>query len=274
MSARLDGGRMLLRHGRWQDVLADVEADAVIVDAPYSVGTHSGHDGGRRNDGSGIVGADGRETTRGIDYQPFSLVDVLAFVEHWHPRTRGWFATITDHVLAPVWANALEISGRYVFAPIPIVEVGGRVRLTGDGPSSWTCWLVVARPRTPEFARWGTLLGAYIQHGRSDKAVMGGKPLAVMRSIVRDYTRRGDVVVDPCAGGATTLLAAAIEGRNAVGAEVSAEHFATGQRIMAAGYRGYTPPEDDGTEWLRIRGGTTSDGSTSGCSDGGASGSR
>jgi len=48
---------------------------------------------------------------------------------------------------------------------------------------------------------------------------MGGKPEWLMRAIVRDYTRPGDLVCDPCAGGATTLIAAALEGRRAIGAE-------------------------------------------------------
>lgn len=250
MSARLDGGHTLLRLGRWQDVLQDVHADALITDCPYSDATHSGHDSGRRNDGSGVVDVAGREATRAISYAPFTPHDVGDFVAHWHPRTRGWFVTITDHVLAPVWAAALEARGRYVFAPLPLVETGSRVRLTGDGPSSWTCWIVVARPRTPEFAKWGTLRGAYVEPSRGAKAMMGGKPLQAMRALVRDYSRPGDLVVDPCAGAATTLLAAALEGRNGLGAEQDAEAHRRGQDALQAPHRGYTRPPVDGGAWL------------------------
>jgi len=48
---------------------------------------------------------------------------------------------------------------------------------------------------------------------------IGGKPLDLMKKIVSDYSREGDIVCDPCAGGATTLLAAGELGRHAVGAE-------------------------------------------------------
>ncbi len=257
MNSRLDGGHTQLRLGRWQDVLRDIEPDALIVDSPYSKATHQGHDSGKRYDGSGLLGADGKEVTKAIDYPPWDDADVSEFVAHWSPRTRGWFVTITDHVLAQSWANHLAAAGRYVFAPLPLVEVGGRVRLTGDGPSSWTCWIVAARPRSPEFARWGTLRGAYIEHGRHQKAVMGGKPLATMRALVRDYSRTGDLIADPCAGGGTTLLAAALEGRNAVGSEVSVETHGRALQYLAVGHRGYMPPADDGGEWLRIRNATT-----------------
>lgn len=64
-----------------------------------------------------------------------------------------------------------------------------------------------------------------------------------MRAIVRDYSRRGDLVCDPTAGGGTTLLAAAIEGRRAIGAEVDDETFRAAKRRLAAGY---TPALDFG----------------------------
>ena len=64
------------------------------------------------------------------------------------------------------------------------------------------------------------------------------KPLWLMRAIIRDYTRPGDLVCDPCAGGGTTLLAAAMEGRRAVGAEIDPKTYALAQKRIA---RGYTP---------------------------------
>ena len=42
----------------------------------------------------------------------------------------------------------MRAAGRYVFSPIPLVDEGMTVRLRGDGPSSWTCWLCVGRPRS------------------------------------------------------------------------------------------------------------------------------
>jgi site-specific DNA-methyltransferase (adenine-specific) len=60
-----------------------------------------------------------------------------------------------------------------------------------------------------------------------------------MRAIVSDYSKRGDLICDPCAGGATTLLAAAMEGRRAVGSEMDPNTFALAQKRIA---KGYTPP--------------------------------
>jgi DNA modification methylase len=65
---------------------------------------------------------------------------------------------------------------------------------------------------------------------------MGGKPLGVMRAIVRDYSRPGDIVCDPFAGDATTLLAAAMEGREAVGSECDESAFEAAQARLSRGY--------------------------------------
>jgi DNA modification methylase len=46
-----------------------------------------------------------------------------------------------------------------------------------------------------------------------------------MSDIVRDYSRPGDLVVDPYAGAGTTLLAAHRIGRRAVGAEMDQGRF-------------------------------------------------
>lgn len=240
-----------LRLGRWEDVLGDVECDALIVDAPYSERTHVGHDEGvaLTKEGAAYRCRDGRmegvkPRRQSIDYGGWDDADVTAFVSSWAPRVRGWFVSITDHVLAPAWAEALEALGRYVFSPLAFLAPGSRVRLVGDGPAQWACWIIVARPRHEPFSRWGSLPGGYVlPAGQNDRAndrlsVTGGKPLWLMQALVRDYTRPGDLVCDPCAGGGTTLLAAAIEGRRAVGAEMDPAHFEIAKRRIA---RGYTP---------------------------------
>lgn len=228
-----------LRQGRWQDALADVsEVDALIVDAPYSARTHAGHDGGTAGiqasalKGGGYVRSNGNLDApydrKSLGYVGLDDESVGEAVDFWHPRCKGWFVTITDDVLAPVWRDALRAAGRYVFAPIPWVAPGSRVRLAGDGPSSWTCWIIVARPRHEPYSKWGTLPGAYIittDRGTASP-ITGTKPLALMQALVRDYSRPGDLVCDPCAGTGTTLLAARNLGRSAIGSEMDPKTYA------------------------------------------------
>lgn len=223
--------------GKWQNALADVgECDALISDPPYSERTHGAY---RKMEELG---------RHAIGYAAWSADDVAAFVEHWSPRVRGWMVALTDHVLIPAWQTAFEAAGRYSFAPLACIEPGARVRLVGDGPAQWSVFAMVARPRTREAQKWGSLPGGYVvpasQGWRGAKdvegrnGVMGAKPLWLMRAIVRDYSRRGDLIVDPCAGGATTLLAARLEGRSAIGAEMDPATHALALKRLA---RPFTP---------------------------------
>lgn len=218
-----------LFHGDYRRVLADVECDALITDPPYGARTHAGQRHGRKGP---RYSPDKCLTGNGLAYASWSVEDVRAFVEFWAMRTRGWLCAMTSHDLVPVYTEALEAHGRYVFAPLACVQTGMNVRLAGDGPSNWTVHMVVSRPRTPEFRAWGTLPGAYVvgqdQGRKRGDGIGGGKPLDLMRAIVADYSRPGDLVCDPCGGGFTTAIAAHMEGRRAVSAERSWATFEKG----------------------------------------------
>jgi len=195
------------------------EVDHVIADPPYSARVHGGHDrqveNCRREEKGAMVNA--------IDYPAWTPEHVAQAASSWHDRTHGWIVVITDHLLAPVWERCLAALGRYVFAPLPFVSPGSRVRLAGDGPSSWTCWIVVSRPRHKPYSNWGTLPGAYICPPER-MPLVGGKPKRLMRALVNDYSREGDTVCDPCMGAGTTLWAAEDLGRSAIGIDISEEH--------------------------------------------------
>jgi len=195
-----------LRLGRWQDVLADIEVDAVICDPPYSGRTHAG----------ALV----REGWTQIDYSRWTPDDVADFVASWSPRARGWMACMTSHDLIPAYEEAYRAAGRLPFAPVSCVISAMGVRQQGDGPASWTVYLMVARPRGKSAAKWRALPGAYVVKRAIGQGGGRGKPLDLMRAIVRDYSRPGDLVCDPCAGWGHTLIAARAEGRAVLGAEV------------------------------------------------------
>jgi site-specific DNA-methyltransferase (adenine-specific) len=235
-----------LRLGRWEDVLADVAVvDAVIVDAPYSEKTHVGADASVDMSNSVYVSKDGIRRTstaqrRALSYSHWSPADVRAFVDSWAPRNRGWFVCLSDNQLCPAYEQAFESNGFYAFAPVGILIPGMTVRMAGDGPSSWMIYANVARPK--RLSKWGTLPGGYTG-GPGERVHIGGKPLWLMRALVRDYSKPGDLVVDPCAGAATTLLAAGMENRRAIGAECDPATYELARKRIAAGY---TPSLDFG----------------------------
>lgn len=204
-----------LRCGRWQEVLSDVTCDLLCVDPPFGARTHAAW-----REGSETM----EKLKRGpISYAHWTDEDVNTFVASWSPRCKGWMVALTSHDLIPAYQAAFEAAGRYSFQPLPCVTWGGSIRLAGDGPSSWTVYAMVARPRNEHMHRWGTLPGAYIVTRSADDKLGNvggrGKPLDLMRALVTDYSRPGDLVADPLAGYGSTLAAAAQKGRRAIGAE-------------------------------------------------------
>lgn len=214
------------RLGRYQDVLQDVTCDTIICDPPYGKRTHEGQRTDDTNDDS---------NRRELSYKHWDLAEIYDFTDFWHGRCSGWFCIMTSHDLASSWESAMQNVNLYVFAPIPCVMPGMTCRLAGDGPSSWTVWLIVGRPKHLPYSKWGTLPGAY-ESTPDRNGHIGGKPLRLMNSIIRDYSKPNDLICDPCAGGATTLIAAASQGRRAIGSEMDVETYRKAKQRIDAGY--------------------------------------
>ena len=227
---------MRIHLGDYRDVLAGVrDVDAVICDPPYSARTHDDE-----SMAENMLSVTGQATRTRLSYGAFTPQDVAELVGTWAPRCRGWFCAFTSHDLIPAYEEAYEEAGRYVFAPVP--WIAKRPRLIGDGPSSWCCYLMVSRPRSVAYSRWGCLPGAYLPGPKDVNALIGGKPLWLMRAIVGDYTNPGDRVCDPCAGYGTTLQAARQLGCLAVGAEVDPKTHAEATRRFDLPFTPYPHP--------------------------------
>lgn len=209
-----------LRLGDFREVLADARANAAIFDAPYSQKTHEGQPENRDEIGYSF-------------WTPDDANDAARFVVS---RCDGWVASITDDILGPVYRAAFAAAGLVDFPPIPILQ--HKPRQQGDGPGNGCVWLVVARPVGKKWLKWGSLPGWYESAPDRDGIVLGSKPLPVMRRLVTDYSKPGDLVMDITAGGGTTLRAARIEGRPSVGAEIDRITHATALAEIA---KPYTP---------------------------------
>jgi hypothetical protein len=205
-------GRATLYLGDCRDILPTLgPVDHVITDPPYSQRTHANHDGQDN-------------LNRPLGYAALSPPDVERFAELLHSTARGWVVWFTDAELAHHVRTSFDRLGRATFAPLPFYHHGRSVRFSGDGPSSWTDWICVAR--TSEISKWGTLRGGYISgEGWNEKLRKGGKPEPLMGLVVSDYSRQAETVCDPFMGAGTTGVACVKQSRNFVGIEIDAAAF-------------------------------------------------
>jgi len=208
-------GRATLYLGDARAILPTIgKVDHIITDPPYSERTHANHDDASHR----------REGRAELCYSALTPADAESLSADFHETGAGWIVWLTDFELAGHIRHALSALGRTTFVPLPYYHPGRSIRMAGDGPSSWTDLIVVAR--TKEHSRWGTLPGGYVAGaGWNDKERMGGKPTRLMRLIVNDYSRINDLVCDPFMGAGTTGVACVQEGRRFVGIEIDQTAF-------------------------------------------------
>ena len=110
-------------------------------------------------------------------------------------------------------------------------------RRAGAGPATWTTWSTGARPRS--LRAWGALPGAYLDSvgDRVAGSVRGAKQESLMRFLVSDSSREGDLILDPCAGGGTTGVAAKQPGRQCIMVEMDPKTAALAAKRLAGARR-------------------------------------
>jgi len=86
--------------------------------------------------------------------------------------------------------------------------------------------LLFYRDKLPKFNNNGKMIFNSLPFDRDNeipKIHPTQKPLTLLKKIIELLTDKGDVVIDPCAGSGTTLLASEILGRKSFGFEIKKE---------------------------------------------------
>lgn len=89
--------------------------------------------------------------------------------------------------------------------------------------------LILYRDRLPKFNNDGRIIFNcfdWVRDTDTPKIHPTQKPVPLLERLIEIFTDKGDVVIDPCAGSGTTLLAAANMGRKAYGFEIKKDFCA------------------------------------------------
>jgi site-specific DNA-methyltransferase (adenine-specific) len=88
--------------------------------------------------------------------------------------------------------------------------------------------LVLYKDKLPKFNNDGRMIFNcidWVRDTETPKVHPTQKPVALLEELIRIFTDKGDVVIDPCAGSGTTLLAAMQLGRRAYGFEIKKNFY-------------------------------------------------
>ena len=92
--------------------------------------------------------------------------------------------------------------------------------------------LLFYREKLPKFNNNGRMIFNcldWVRDNDTPKVHPTQKPVKVLKNLIEIFTDKGDVVIDPCAGSGTTLLAAAQCDRKAFGFEIKKDFFKDAQ---------------------------------------------
>ena len=95
--------------------------------------------------------------------------------------------------------------------------------------------VLLYRDKLPKFNNEGRMVFNCLEYPRDTKTPKvhpTQKPIPLLERLIEIFTDRGDVVIDPCAGSGTTLLAAAQCGRKAYGFEIKKDFFRDAEKYI------------------------------------------
>jgi site-specific DNA-methyltransferase (adenine-specific) len=200
-----------LYHGDCFEVmqqLTEASIDCVITDPPYTEFVH-------QNAMSNRSGKPQKE----IDFEAFTDEKLYKAFETMGRLTKRWVVSTIDHRHAfqfesnPPKGLTLKRIGVWVKTnPMP--------QLTADRPAhGWEAIAYLHKENTPSEWHGGGSHGNYVSNLATPTGHPTPKPLTMVANFVERFSNPGDLILDPFAGGGTTLLAARNLGRKAIGIE-------------------------------------------------------
>lgn len=222
--------------------LPDASVDAVITDPPYSSG--GAFRGDRMQDSytkyarGNIAGDAPAFTGDNRDQRAYGYWCSLWLGECLRVTLPGGVvAMFTDWRQLPATSDALQAGGWVWHGIVPWMKPAARPQA---GRFANQCEYVVwgtAGPRANGGFGW-TLPGFFQANPPRDREHLTQKPLSVMRELVK-IAPKGGTVLDPFMGAGTTGVAALIEGRGFIGAELAPHYQRIARERIEASIVGY-----------------------------------
>ena len=212
------------------------KAQLIIADVPYNLGNNAYAsnpswyvDGDNKNGESDLAGKEFFDTDK--DFRP---AEFMHFCSQMLMKEPIIFCEFEDQF------RYIELGKRYglnnyinlVFRKDFSAQVlKANMKIVGNCEYG----LLLYRDKLPKFNNDGRMIFNcfdWVRDGETPKVHPTQKPVPLLRRLIEIFTDKGDVVIDPCAGSGSTLLAAAQLGRKAYGFEIKKQFFADANKLI------------------------------------------
>lgn len=217
--------------------LPDKSVDHVITDPPYEAEAHTKQRRVIWNGRSKQIRA------APLDFDPMTPEGRAEAARQMVRVSRGWVLAFCQAEGIDRWREALEAAGAKWRRAAIWLKPDGQPQLTGDRPAQCfeaiaCAWAGEGRSRWNGGGRSGIYSHPTNNFGRlyedGERPHPTVKPLALMEALVRDFTNAGDLVCDPYAGSASTLVACKRLNRRGLGWERDPKYHAVAEKRIAS----------------------------------------
>ncbi len=207
--------------------MPDRSVTHIITDTPYSERTHRGARTNKK-DAKGHV----------LDIG-FSAITDLSWVLSGLRVASEWVLSFCE--LEMLGDYRIVAEGRYLRGGV-WDRPDGAPQLSGDRPAQGAEGIAILHARGHHTFWNGSGKRAMWKCGveRVDRIHPTQKPIGLMMDLIADFTKEGDLILDPYMGSGTTLAAALRLKRRCIGIEADPRHFVNARDRVRAEERGLT----------------------------------
>ena len=214
------------------------KAQLILTDIPYNIGKNAyGSNptwyigGDNKNGESELAGTEFFDTDK--DFRPAEFMHFCSQMLRPEPKERGKAPCMIVFCEFEQQFMLIELAKRYglnnyinlVFRKNYSAQVlKANMRVVGNCEYG----LILYRDKLPKFKNNGAMIFNCIDYPKElgmRNIHETQKPIKLLRSLIEIFTDVDDVVIDPCAGSGSTLIAAAGLGRKAYGFEIKKPYY-------------------------------------------------
>jgi len=222
------------------------KAQLIIADIPYNIGINAFasnpawyKDGDNKNGESKLAGTEFFDTDK--DFRPSEFMHFCSKMMKKEPKAKGQAPCMIVFCSFEQQFSLIELGKRYglsnyinlVFRKNFSAQVlKANMRVVGNCEYG----ILFYRDKLPKFNNKGKMIMNCIDWERDgterEKIHPTQKPIGLLKKLIEIFTDEGDIVIDPCAGSGSTLVAAVELKRKAYGFEIKKDfHLKANARI-------------------------------------------